>query len=179
MRQEAFEDVNRGGELVVDGAVFRLAVPPAIFKLLAEQPSDQAIRILVKAGTQGGGPPIDAWLDFAAEERLPGVLPPAMVPDQPYRAADPVGPRVDAEIMQQLKCWQRGDPGLAPALVPLVESPRPEARVSGPLALGDRPCALRRDDPGWCMERSRNTCQPMAGSESSSQSITVMRRSLT
>ena len=88
VRQQAFQDIDCRRERGADGAVLRLAVPPAIFKLLTEQTNDQAIHILMKVGAQCNGPAIDAWLDLAAEEGLPSVLPPAVVPDQRYRTAD-------------------------------------------------------------------------------------------
>lgn len=50
-------------------------------------------------------------------------------------AADPLGARIDTEIVQQLQCWQRGDPGLAVVLVPLVEAPPGKACASRPLAV--------------------------------------------
>lgn len=58
-------------------------------------------------------------LDLAAKERLPVVFPPAVVSDQRHRPADPVRARVYPQIMQQLKCWHRGGPGLALILVAL------------------------------------------------------------
>jgi hypothetical protein len=65
-------------------------------------------------------PAIDARLDLAAEERLSGVLPTAVISDQRHCPADTVRARVNSEIMQQLERWQRGDPGLAMVLAGLV-----------------------------------------------------------
>ena len=59
--------------------------------------------ILIEVDAQGDGPAVDARLDLAAEERLPGVLPTAVVSDQRHRPAHPVAARVDPEVTQQLR----------------------------------------------------------------------------
>jgi hypothetical protein len=165
-RQQSFQDVDGGRERRADGTVLHLAVPPAVLELLTKQAGYHAIDILIKVGAQCDGPAIDARLDLAAEERLPGVLPTAVVSDQRHRPAHLVRARVDTEITQQLKCWQRGGPWLALVLVGPVEAPRREARASRPLAifalqrqqsgtpaLGGHPRALRRDDLSRRMDK--------------------------
>jgi hypothetical protein len=74
--------------------------------LLTKQAGDHAIHVLIKVGAQSEGPAVDARLDFAAEKRLPRVLPTAVVSDQRYRPAHALTGRVDAEIVQQLERWQ-------------------------------------------------------------------------
>ena len=64
------------------------------------QPGDYAFHILFKVRSEGDDPAVDAGLDFAAEELLPGVLPAAAVPHQRHRPAYAVGARIDAETMQ-------------------------------------------------------------------------------
>src|SRR6266542_1609947 len=166
VRQQSFQDVDRGRERRADGTVLHLAVPPAVLELLTKEAGDHALHILIKVGAQCDGPAIDARLDLAAEERLPGVLPTAVVSDPRHRPAHPVSARVDPEIEQQLEGWQRGGPGLALILFAPVEAPRREARASRPLAvfalqrqqsctpaLGGHPRALRRDDLSRSMDK--------------------------
>src|SRR5262245_343368 len=117
------------------------------------------MHFLIKVGAQCDRPAIDARLDLAAEERLPRVLPTAVISNQRHRLAHRVRARVGSEITQQLECWQRRGPGLALFLVAPVEARRREARASrplaifalqrqqsGPPALGGHSRALRRDD---------------------------------
>src|SRR4029077_13702107 len=85
-----------------------------------------------EVGAERDGPAIDARLDLAAEERLSGVLPMAMVPDLRHRLAHSVGARVDPEVMEQVECWQRRDPRLAVFHVGPLEARR-EARAARPL----------------------------------------------
>src|SRR4029453_4412571 len=81
VRQQSLQDVDGGRERRVDGTVLRLAVPPPVLELLAEQASDQSVHVQIEVDAQGDGPAVDARLDLAAEERLPRVLPAAVVPD--------------------------------------------------------------------------------------------------
>jgi hypothetical protein len=112
VRQQSFQDVDRGREQRADGTVLHLAVPPAVVELLTEQAGNHAIHMLIEVDAQCDCSAIDARLDLAAEERMPGVLPAAVVSDQCHCPAHPVTGRVDSEIAQQLECWQRGGPGV-------------------------------------------------------------------
>src|SRR5882672_1930807 len=63
VRQQSFQDVDRGRERRADGTVLHLAVPPTVLELLTQQAGDHAIHLLTKVGAQGDGPAIDARLD--------------------------------------------------------------------------------------------------------------------
>src|SRR6267142_3995450 len=143
VRQQTLQDVDRGRERRADGTVLRLAVPPAVLELLTQQAGDDAIHTLIEVGAQGDGPAIDARLDLAAEERLSGVLPTAVVSDQRHRPPHPVRARIDSEITQQLECRQRGGPGL-PLVLGAPPTLRREARASRPLTV----FALQRQQSG-------------------------------
>jgi len=158
MRQQAFEDPDRGVERRANRTVLHLAVPSAVRKLLTDQPGDDTVHILVEVGTQGDDQAVDTGFDLAAEERLPGVLPTAVVSHQLHRSQHPVATWVDAEVPQQHEAVCRGSPGLALAPGGRVP-PRGEERASLPLAvlalqiqqpgappLGGHPRSLLRDD---------------------------------
>src|SRR5205807_9422403 len=129
------QDVDRGSERRTDGTVLHLAVPPPVLELLDKQAGDYGIHVLVEVSALCDDPAIDAWLNFAAEERLPRILPTATVSDHRNRSAYTVRVRINSEIMQQLERWQCGDPWLALALDGLIDALRWEAGASRPLAV--------------------------------------------
>ena len=170
VRQQSFEHIDRGCERRTSGTVLGFAIPPTIVELLTKQTGYHPTHILTKIGAQSDDPAIDAWFDLAAEERLPGVLPTAVVSDQRHHAAHPVRARVNPEIVQQLKRWQRGGPWLAwelafglallialPALRRKARASRPQpifvlqAQQSGSPSLTRHPHALRRNNVSRCM----------------------------
>src|SRR6185436_15652086 len=140
VRQQSLQDVDRRGERRASGSVFRLAVPPAVLELFADEPIDDRRDVLIEVAAQSDGPAVDARLDLAAEERLPRVLPPAAVPDLRDRAAHAIVAGIDAEGAQQLERRQRRGPGLSLAPVATPAFSR-EARASRPLAV----CSLPRE----------------------------------
>jgi hypothetical protein len=89
----------------------------------------------MKVDAQRDGSAIDARLDFAAEEWLPGVLPTAVISNKLNGPAHPFRVRLHSEIMQQLKRGERSDPRLPLALVKLMSVSRGKASASCPLAL--------------------------------------------
>jgi hypothetical protein len=90
--------------------------------LLIKQAGDHAIFILIEVDAQCDCSSVDARLHFATEERLSGVLPTAVISDQRHGPADRVTARIDPEIMQQLKRWQGGNPGLALILAGILKA---------------------------------------------------------
>jgi hypothetical protein len=80
--------------------------------------------------------PVDARLDLAAEEGLPGVLPTAVVSDQRHRPTHLVTTRVDPEVTQQHETVGRGRPGLA-TVFGLVPVSRPVAGIGITLPRGE------------------------------------------
>ena len=191
VRQQPFQDVDRGRERRADGTVLRLAVPPAVLELLTKEAGDHAIHILIKVGTQCDGPAIDARLDLAAEERLPSVLPTAVVSDQRHRPAHPVS---TGSTPKSRSSWSVGSvavqgwPWSSSAWLKLRAGKHapPAHWPSSPCnasSLAPQPSVATRarsaaTTSAGAWTRSRITCQRMAGSESSSQSRTDMRVSV-
>ena len=101
VRQQPFQDVDRGVERRANGAVLRLAVPPAVLELLVHEAGDDALDVLAEVGAEGDGPAVDARLDLPVEERLAGVLPAAVVSDLRHGPSHPLVARVDPEVPQQ------------------------------------------------------------------------------
>ena len=90
VRQQPLQDPDRRVEGRANRAVLHLAVPAAILELLADEPSDDRIHVLVEVGTQRDDHSVDARLDLALEERLAGMLPTRVLPDLRDRPAHPV-----------------------------------------------------------------------------------------
>src|SRR5262249_48580600 len=68
-REQAFEHADRCMEGGAHGAALRLAVPPAVRQLLAQQAIDEPVAALAEVCAQRDDATVDALLDFALEER--------------------------------------------------------------------------------------------------------------
>ena len=97
--------------------VLHFAVPPSILELLTEEPGDHAIDILIEVGTEHDGHTVDARLNFAAKERLAGVLPTAVFSDLRHCPAHDARVGVDTEVAQEDESVCSGIPGLALGLL--------------------------------------------------------------
>ena len=144
-----------------------------------------ALDVLAEVGAERDGPAVDARLDLAVEEALAVVLPAAVLPDQGHRLPRRGRPRVEAEVAEQ----HQGEEGRRPGLT-VRRTPGPPAGKKAPPAhwpSGSRSASSRAPQPSVATRarsaattsagasvRSCSTCQRMAGSESSSQSSTVM-----
>ena len=135
--EEPFQHPDRGVEGRANRTVLHLAVPPAVLELLADQPGDHAIHLLVEVGTQRDDHAVDARLDLAVEERLAGVLPTAVLSDLGHRPAHPVIVGIDTEVVQGDEAVGRGSPGLAlgPLFAWSVEPACGEQGAARPLAV--------------------------------------------
>src|SRR5207244_10529632 len=90
-----FQDPDGGVEGRANRTVLHLAVPPSVLELLTEQPGDHLIDVLVEVDTERDDHAVDARLDLAAEERLAGVLPTAVLSDLRHSPANLVSAGVD------------------------------------------------------------------------------------
>jgi hypothetical protein len=135
--QEPLEDPDRGVEGGAHGAVLRLAVPPAVLQLFAEQPVDHAIDVEAEVGAQRDHHAVDAGLDLAAEEGLSGVLPAAVLADLRHGPAHPVVVGVGTQVLEEDQAVGGGGPGLALGLL-FASGSRPPSGEEGaalPLAV--------------------------------------------
>ena len=162
--------------------------PPSV-ELLAEQPGDDAVDVHAEVGADRDGPPVDARLDLAGEERLPGVLPPAVLA-APARSVSRTGAASGSmpKSRSSVRVGKRRGPGLALRRSRRGSRPgstrrRPTGRRRRAARAAGRPSPRSRRAPARPRprraarrSRSRSTCQRSAGSESSSQSRTVMNR---
>ena len=103
--------------------------------VFTEQAHDDRVHILTVVNAQGDSPTVDAWLNLAAEKRLPSTRPVTVFSHQLHCPSYLLSARIDPEIVQPLKCRQCGDPRLASFPFPLVQAPRRKARTSGQLAV--------------------------------------------
>jgi hypothetical protein len=110
--------------------------------LLAEQPGHDPVDVHSEVDADRDGPPVDARLDLAGEERLPGVLPSAVLTHQRDRLPDRLGIGVDAEIAQQRHGGEGSGPGLP--LGEVAPEVRRETRATRPLAI----VAAQGEQPG-------------------------------
>ena len=113
MREQPFEHADRGVERPADRAVLDLAVPAAVLELLIDQAIDHALDVLPEVGAETDDHAIDARLDLALEERLAGVLPAAVVPDQPHGSADAFVLGIHAVLLQLHEAVRGRGPRLA------------------------------------------------------------------
>jgi hypothetical protein len=150
--KQPLKDVDRAVERAADRAVLLLAVPPAVFHLLAEQPLHDRRDVHAEVGAERDRPAVDARLHLPGEERLGVVLPLDVVPHQGDGAAGRRAGRVEAERAQQRQApgggGPRGEQGAAlrgaerlPPLLCLFGIER--RRAARPLAV--RP--LQREQP--------------------------------
>ncbi len=110
--QQPLQYADRGMERRPGRPVLRFAVPSAVVELLTEQPGDDAVNVLAEVRADRDGAAVDARFDLAFEERLTGVLPPAVFPDTVDGRADGGVARVDAKVAKQPQGRQRGGPWL-------------------------------------------------------------------
>ena len=142
-----------------------------------EQPVDDALHVLAEVGADRDGRAVDARLDLAVEERQVVVLPAAVLADERDRPADAGLGRVEPEDPQQHQGRLRAGPfGEVRAAAPAGRRRAGGRAAARPSPRGD-PRALGGDDVGRLVEQVAHHLPADRGSESSSQSITVMCRS--
>jgi len=137
MRQKSFEHADRGRERRAHRTALRLTVPPAILELLAKQPRDHAINILIKVDAEHDSHTVDARLDFAGKERLLGMFPTAVISDERHCPANLLTMWIHSEVPQEQKAVCGSRPRLAvltPEFIAVIgaKSPRGEQRTSVP-----------------------------------------------
>ena len=189
MREQPFKHADRGVERAADRTVLDLAVPAAVLELLIDQAIDHALDVLPEVGAERDDHAVDAGLDLALEERLAGVLPAAVVPDQPHGSADAFVLGIHAVLLQLHEAVRGRGPRLALVRDPTEAAARHARGTARRLPTGRRcHCSARSRAPqpsaatlarsapttsAGASHRSRSVCQRMEGSESSSHSSAV------
>ena len=182
VREQSLEDVDRRPERRHGRAVLDLAVPAAVGQLLAQESLDERRHLDAEVRAGRNDVAVDARLDLALEEALvlPRRVPPgAIAPgDMLANAADrPLGllaPGIEPQPPQELQDMERVRSILREGVAGPQAVRRLEGEQSGAPALGrDLARSAATTLAGSCV-RSRIACQRIAGSESSSQSVTDM-----
>src|SRR6185436_19560040 len=114
--------------------VLRRAVPPAVLELFSHQARDHIVDTLLEVDAERDSHAVDAGLDLSTEERLPRVLPPAVLPYAGHRSPHRVAVRVDTEVVESHQAVSGSGPGLSLGrlIMPGPGFPRGEQRTTGP-----------------------------------------------
>ena len=107
------EHVDRRVERGAHRPVLSLAVPAAVGEAFAEDAFDDRGNVEPEIGAGLDRPAVDARLDLTVEVPLTGMLPTAMLGDEPDRPAGRLAQRVQPEDLQGLQGVHRRGPGLS------------------------------------------------------------------
>jgi hypothetical protein len=180
--EQPVEHVDRRVERGAHRPVLGLAVPAAVGEPLADDPLDDRGNVHLEVGAGLDRSAVDARLDLTVEIPLPSMLPASVLGNERDRTTGRPARRVEPEDLQGLQGVHRCRPGLprfAAGIAHGKQAP-PSHNPSAPSSASRRApqpsCSTRArsaaTSSGEASVRSRSTCHRMAGSPSSSQSIT-------